>query len=364
MKLPKLTIKDAELSNCIVQGGMGAGVSGSRLASSVAREGGLGIVSSVGLDAIVFSRTGRTVDIYKAVREEIEKAKDLCGGGPIGINVMRAVYRDYGPSVRAAIDAGADVIVSGAGTPITLPCIQLPGRTALVPIVSSARSLKVILKAWERYHYRPDAVVLEGPMAGGHLGFSVSEIDNPEFALEKLLPPILDLVHGHGDFPVIVAGGIYTKEDIFRFLEMGASGVQMATRFLTTHESDASSLYKRAVVLANKEDIIVVSYPENPPASPAGLPFRTLRGSPAVTANRPAKCTKGYLLRPGVDGKLYCPAMPKNPNSSAYLCPCPELLASCDCEPTEPELYTVGSNAYRVNEILSVAELMKELRGE
>jgi nitronate monooxygenase len=364
MKLPELIVKDYCQKNPIWQGGMGAGISRARLASAVSREGGLGIISSVGLDAICLAKTGRKIDIYTAVREEIEKAKDLCGGGPIGINVMRAVYQDYEPSVRAAIDAGVDAIISGAGLPMNLPSIQLPGHTALVPIVSSFRGLRVLITAWSKCHYRPDAVVLEGPMAGGHLGFKFQELEDPEFALEKLLPPVLDLAHKNGDIPVIVAGGIFTHEDIIKFLTMGASGVQLGTRFLGTHESDASLSYKQALVAAEQEDIIVVSYPERLPASSAGLPFRTIRSSPALTANRLPKCTYGYLLRPNSEGKLYCPAMPQNPESGSFLCPCSELLASCDCDPNEPELYTVGSNAYRVKEILSVAKLMAELRGE
>jgi nitronate monooxygenase len=224
MKLPRLIIKNFSLENCIFQGGMGAGVSLHPLAGAVSKEGGLGTVSSVGLKVIVSLRDGKNVDTYTAVRIEIEKAKELSNGGPIAINVMCALVGSYEDTIRASIDAKVSAIISGAGLPLRLPGIQSPGHTALIPIISSARALEIIVKRWERVHYRPDAVVLEGPLAGGHLGFKMNEVENPEFALEKILPSVLEVAHKHGDFPVIVAGGIYTHEDIVKFLTMGAKG--------------------------------------------------------------------------------------------------------------------------------------------
>jgi len=364
MTLPELAIKDFCSDNCIFQGGMGVGVSLHPLAGAVAQEGGLGIVSSAGLRTIVSKRDGKVVDTYTAVRIELEKAKSSSGGRPIGINVMCAVVGDYEDTIRAALDAGIDAIVSGAGLPLGLPAIQPPGHTALIPIVSSTRALEIIVKRWERIHYRPDAIVLEGPEAGGHLGFKPEEVDDPAFALEKLLPAVLEVAHRHGDFPVIVAGGIYTHEDIVRFLSLGASGVQMGTRFLATNESSATDAYKQAVVDAGKDDITVVAYPDKTPASPCGLPFRILKGSPMYTTKRPALCNKGYVLQRGSDGKLSeCQAMPKSPNNQKFLCICSGLLTSAGYAPDLP-LYTVGTNAYRVDRIRSVAELMAELRGE
>jgi nitronate monooxygenase len=365
MKLPSLVVKDVRLDNCIVQGGMGVGVSLHSLAGAVAKEGGLGIISSAGLRSVVSSRDGKNVDTYTAVRSELEKTRSLAGKGAIGINVMCAIVKDYDDTIRASIDAGADVISSGAGLPLGLPGIKPPGRTALIPIVSSARALEIIIKRWERQHYRPDAVVLEGPLAGGHLGFTKREqIDDPDFALEKLLLPVLDMAHKYGSFPVIVAGGIYTHEDIIRFLRMGASGVQLGTRFLVTEESAATEAYKQAVVLAGKDDIMVVSYPDKLPASPCGLPFRVLTSSPMYRTRREAKCDKGYVLLPGRDGKLSCQAMPTSPNNQSFLCICNGLLSSAGHAPTEPPLYTVGTNAHRIDKVLPTAELMRELRGE
>lgn len=206
MSLPKLAIKNFTLKNNIFQGGLGAGFSLAPLAGAVSTEGGFGIVSSAGLRSIVSARDGKPVDTYTAVRIELERTKDLSNGKPVGINVMWALVGDYEDTIRASIDAGIDAIVSGAGLPLGLPTIKPPGHTALIPIVSSARALEIIVKRWERTDYRPDAVVLEGPLAGGHLGFKMSEIEDPKFALEKLLPPVLEVAHKHGDFPVIVAG--------------------------------------------------------------------------------------------------------------------------------------------------------------
>lgn len=365
MRLPQLVIKDFRLDNCIFQGGMGVGVSLHPLAGAVAREGGLGIVSSAGLRTIVSTRDGVKVDTYTAVRRELELAQDRAMGLPIGINVMCAVVGDYEPTIRASIDAGVSAIVSGAGLPLGLPGIQPPGHTALIPIISSARAFELIIKRWEKFGYRPDAVVLEGPMAGGHLGFKMHEVDNPEFMLENLLLPVLDMAHKYGDIPVIVAGGIYTHEDISKFLVAGASGVQMGTRFLATKESSATDAYKQAVVAAGIDDITVVSHPISGPASPCGLPFRVLTTSPIFSVDRPPKCDKGYVLQRGPDGKLTeCQATPQAANPKAFLCICNGLLASAGYAPDEPPLYTVGSNAHRVKEIQSVARLMAELRGE
>ncbi|HXX56615.1 MAG TPA: nitronate monooxygenase, partial [Thermodesulfovibrionales bacterium] len=253
--LPSLTIKGRKITLPIIQGGMGVGVSLYPLAAAVAREGGVGVVSSACLDRLLSKRNGKKVRTYEAAYEEISLARSA--GGFAGINIMGALARDYEDSVRGALDAQADVIISGAGLPLNLPAIQPPKDTALIPIVSSARALDLICRKWERLGYRPDAVVLEGPLAGGHLGFRIDHLDLEENRLENLLPPVKDMALKYGGFPVIVAGGIYTHGDIVRFLRMGADGVQMGTRFLATEESSATEEYKQAVVNAKKEDIFV-----------------------------------------------------------------------------------------------------------
>lgn len=359
--LPSLTIKGKTIPVPIIQGGMGVGVSLNPLANAVAREGGVGIVSSACLDRLLSKRTGRKLNSYEAAYEEVSLAKN--SGGVAGINIMCALGRDYSDSVKGALDAGADVIISGAGLPLTLPAIQAPKETALIPIVSSARALEIICKKWEKLGYRPDAVVLEGPLAGGHLGFKMDQIDTVENKLENLLPPVKDMAKKYGDFPIIVAGGIYTYDDIVGYLKAGAGGVQMGTRFLATEESSASSDYKSSVVAARESDIIVAY----DPGSPCGLPFRIIRQSPmyvsALSKKRAPKCDKGYVLQKDSEGKYsICPAKRSNEH---HFCICNGLLSSADYNPHEEEpLYTVGTNAYRVDKIITVRNLMQELTGK
>jgi nitronate monooxygenase len=359
--LPSLTIKGIRVPLPIVQGGMGVGVSLHPLARAVALAGGLGVLSSACLDRLVGQRVGRKLGTYEAVREEVAAAK--AAGGFSGINVMVAVQRDYEVTVRAAIDEGAHAIISGAGLPLALPDIQPPGDTALIPIVSSSRALQIICRRWERQHYRPDAVVLEGPLAGGHLGFQMDQIDLEENTLERLLPPVKEVARAHGDFPVIVAGGIFTSDDIRRFLAMGADGVQMGTRFLATEESSATDAYKQAVVQAKLEDIVVAA----DPGSPCGLPFRVLRTSPmyqsALADRRAPKCDKGYVLLKDEKGSFTrCRAKVAG---EGCFCICNGLCSSAGLAGSEEEpLYTVGTNAWRVDRILPVRELMAELADE
>ena len=361
MKLPEMKVKNFSLSNCIWQGGMGIGVSLFSLVGAVSEEGGLGIISSACLKIVVSKRDGEAVDTYTAVRIEIEKAQSASGGRPVGINVMCAIGRDYEDTIRASIDAKVSAIISGAGLPLGLPAIQPPKDTALIPIISSARALEIIVKRWERSNYRPDAVVLEGPLAGGHLGFSLKEVDDPAFALEQLLPAVLEVAYKYGNFPVIVAGGIYTHADIEKFLAMGASGVQMGTRFLATEESTATEEYKRAVVSAKEEDIVIAD-----PGSPCGLPFRVIKQSPmyvsALKSLRKPKCDKGFVLLKDSEGKYTrCSAKENNKN---FFCICNGLLSSAGYNPKEEPIYTVGTNASRVDKILSVKALMEELTGK
>ena len=359
--LPQLTIKGLTLKIPIVQGGMGVGVSLYPLARAVAVVGGLGIVSSACLDRVVTKRDNEKMDAYQAAYHEVTLAK--AHGGFAGINIMCALAKDYEASVRGALDAKADAIISGAGLPMGLPGIQDPKDTALIPIVSSSRALELICKKWEKLGYRPDAVVLEGPLAGGHLGFKIDQVNLESNKLENLLPPVLDMAKKYGDFPIIVAGGIYTNADIRRFLDMGAKGVQMGTRFLATEESSASEEYKKAVVASKDEDIIVAT----DPGSPCGLPFRVIKQSPmyvsALSHLRKPKCDKGYVLLKDAEGKYTkCPAKESNEH---HFCICNGLLSSAGYNRDKEEpLFTVGTNASRVNSIVPVKSLMDELAGK
>lgn len=355
-----LKIKNKEIRIPVIQGGMGIGVSLYKLASAVAREGGMGVISSAALDRILTKRYSKKFDTYSAVRKEIELAKHYGQGGKVGINIMVALQKDYEPSVLAAIDAGVDAIISGGGLPLSLPSIKKPKDTALIPIVSSPRSLDIICKKWEKQGYRPDACVLEGPLAGGHLGFKVEDIDKEENKLENLLPAVKEVAQKYGDFPVITAGGIFDRKDIDNIMKIGADGVQMGTRFLVTEESGASMEYKQAVVDAKRENIIVAYRP----GSPCGFPFRIIKNSPmyisALTRNRRPKCNMGYVLMKDSEGKLTkCNAKEENYQS---FCICNGLLSSAGYNPEiEEPLYTVGVVAEKINKIETVSEIFKEI---
>ncbi|NTW22447.1 nitronate monooxygenase [Candidatus Falkowbacteria bacterium] len=359
---PALNIKNCQASFPLIQGGMGVGVSLAPLAAAVANEGGIGIISSACLDRLVSRRTGQKLDSYQAMIEEVALARRLCTGGLIGVNIMFALQRDFEASVRGAIDVGADLIICGAGLPLNLPAIKNPGRTALVPIVSSARALELICKKWEKLGYRPDAAVLEGPLAGGHLGFKIETVDDPNNRLEVLLPQVLETAHQFGDFPIIAAGGIFDRSDIMSCLDQGAAGVQMGTRFLVAVESSATLDYKLAAIKATTEDLVVAT----DPGSPCGLPFRLISSSTmyqqALSGRCQPLCDKGYVLQRDKDGHFtQCPA---KIDANRHFCICNGLLNSAGYQ-DDPRgsLYTVGTNAYRLEKIEPVHIIMNQLKG-
>lgn len=275
MIMKKLNIGNLLISVPIIQGGMGVGISLSGLASAVANEGGVGVISSAGLGLLYRNMSKDYIQAsIMGLKEELRKAREKTKG-VIGVNVMVAMS-NFADMVKTAIAEKADIIFSGAGLPLNLPSfLQKDSVTKLVPIVSSARAAKVIAEKWHNlYNYLPDAFVVEGPKAGGHLGFKDEQINDEHFSLEHILPEVIaevkDLeVHYGKDIPVIVAGGIYTGEDIKRFMDMGAAGVQMGTRFVTTDECDASDIFKQTYIEAKQEDIQIIK-------SPVGMPGRAI----------------------------------------------------------------------------------------
>ncbi|MEK7181397.1 MAG: nitronate monooxygenase [Patescibacteria group bacterium] len=361
IEIPKVAIRGLDSGVILIQGGMGACISLSPLAGAVASRGGVGTVSFVGLDWVVKRRTGRTVSHHEAARLEIGEARRLSGNrGAIAINCMVLIEKTYIPSIEGAIEGGVNAIVAGAGLPLTLPEIVGSAKVALIPIVSSARALKIICQRWNRYGRMPDAVVLEGPLAGGHLGFRAEDIPKPEFRLENLFGPVKKVAEENGNFPVIVAGGIYSREDIVWWTNAGADGVQIGTRFAATHESGASEEFKLAIVAAREEDIEVAVNP----GSPSGMPFRVIRTSPgyiqALAHGRPLRCDKQLLLHKGKDGRQTCLAL----EGYDAFCICNALASAAGVNNTSDlPIYTVGTNAARVDRILSVNELMDELVG-
>jgi len=380
MRLEKtLKLKGMNPRLPIIQGGMGVGISLCELASAVGREEGIGTVSSAGLDQLVARRFGQErIDTAKATEIEISVTKET--GGVAAINIMCALVSSYEKSVEGAIRGGVNMIISGAGLPLNLPTLakNVTGTNDheinLVPIISSARALSLICKKWERQGYRPDAVVLEGPKAGGHIGWKYQQVIEAEGRFleeydlfERLLDPVLDVANDHGGIPVIVAGGIYTHEDILYALERGATGVQMGTRFAVTNESGGSEEFKQTIIDAEKDDIILATEDWG---SPCKLPFRYIRTSRLAQKEKKGDCfciCTTLMAATGTDNsdklgsKEYpkgCPEryvlLPKEFRKQGEVCP------ATGCADYTP-LVSSGSEGYRVNRVLTTQELMHEL---
>lgn len=283
--LPPLQIGIHTVPHPIVQGGMGIRISGARLAAAVANAGGIGIISGVGLgwnspyyDDSEPSPKRRHEQLFEANRlaliDELKLARQLSPNGVIGVNVMMAA-RDWAELVATAASHGANVIVAGAGLPLPLPAHTADHpEVALVPVISSVRAATVILKRWQRQYGRvPDGFVVENPkQAGGHLGATAEEMDSPIYAMERVIPELVTHLRQAVDqpVPVLAAGGVWDRADIDRMLALGASGVQIGTRFITTVECDADERYKQFHLQAKPEDVVLVT-------SPVGLPGRALR---------------------------------------------------------------------------------------
>ncbi len=355
-KMPTLRIGTLEAVIPIVQGAMGVGISLSDLASAVANAGGIGVIATPGIGQFEpdYDKNPREAN-KRALQKEIRKAKAKTDG-LIGVNVMVALS-NFDDLVQCSVDEGVNVVFLGAGLPLglpeTLPLDRLGElATKFVPIVSSARAAKILCRSWQkRYNYAPDAVVVEGPLAGGHLGFKKEQIDDPDYALEKILPGVVDAVKPfEGQFnksiPVIAAGGIYTGADIHRFMELGAQGVQMGTRFVATHECDASIKFKEAYLSCKKEDITII-------ASPVGLPGRAIRGEflqrISEGVKEKFKCSWKCLRSCDFKNVPYCIAL---------------ALTNAKKGNLKEGFAFAGTNAYRVDAIISVKELIGKLAEE
>jgi nitronate monooxygenase len=347
-----LKIGNLVIPTPIIQGGMGVGISLSGLASAVANEGGIGVISAAGLGML---KPGGSKNFLEnniiELKNEIRKARNL-SSGVIGVNIMVALT-NYSDLVKTAIDEGIDIIFSGAGLPLDLPKYLTPGSgTKLVPIVSSARAASLLCNKWmNNYDCLPDAVVVEGPKAGGHLGFKTDQLFDENFALEKLLPEVLDVIaqfelkHNKA-IPVIAAGGIYCGADISDFLDLGASGVQMGTRFVTTHECDASDAFKQAYINAKKEDVKIIK-------SPVGMPGRAINSTflEDVEAGKrhPKTCPVNCIHTCDIKTAPYCIMA---------------SLTSAHRGNFNRGYAFAGSNVWRTDKIISVTELMNTLKME
>ncbi|OAV73036.1 Nitronate monooxygenase [Bacteroidales bacterium Barb6] len=349
MNMKSFYIGNKEIKLPIIQGGMGVGVSLSRLASAVANEGGIGVISVAGLGLFYKQSPDYLKNCIWGLREEVRKTREKTQG-VIGVNIMVALS-NFSDMVRTSIEEKVDVIFAGAGLPFDMPShLTKDSITKLVPIVSSARAAKIICAKWlANYNYLPDALVVEGPKAGGHLGFKREQIEDSDYALENLIPEVVSVAQSYHDvkhIPVIAAGGISTGEDIARFLKLGASAVQMGTIFVPTEECDASDIFKQEYVNSHEQDIQIIE-------SPVGMPGRAIAGE---------------FIRNVQDGR-------EKPRSCSFHC-----IKTCDYEKSPyciiKALYNaakgnmkkgyafVGANAYLTEKISSVHEVVAKLKDE
>lgn len=347
MDIKPLIIGNLTAKLPIIQGGMGVGVSLSSLSSAVAREGGIGIISAAqpGFNEDDFETNTKSANI-RALKREIKNAKSMSNGGIIGVNIMVAMnnYEDF---VKASVESNADVIISGAGLPTNLPQFVKGSNTKIAPIVSSARAAKIMCRMWqERYDYLPDFIVVEGPKAGGHLGFKMDELNNhQEESLAEIIPEVIAVAEGYKEekvIPVIAAGGIYTGNDIAKFLKLGADGVQMATRFICTEECDADIKFKEAFLNCSEDDIKIIK-------SPVGMPGRAVHNKflqdveeGKVKVNKCFGCVKKC-----------------NPKTTPY-CITRALINAVKGD-TDHGLIFTGTNGYKNEKIMKVHDLINEL---
>ena len=349
MKIPKLNISGLIAEIPIMQGAMGIGVSGPKLAAAVAKEGGIGVLSGVniGYDEPDFTNNPLKANL-RALKSQIAQARQLAPKGILGINLMVAMNH-YNEMARAAVEEGIDLIISGAGLPISLPDFVKGFKTRVAPIVSSSKAAKVILQYWDKHYGRTaDMVIVEGPEAGGHLGFSAEILNGPN------KPSVIDIVKDvietvkpfqekfKVNIPVIAAGGIYTGTDIADCLKAGASGVQMATRFVATDECDADIRFKEEYIAAAEDDIIIIE-------SPVGMPGRALNNKFIKKLN---ECGKE------ITGCFQC-LKGCNPKIAPY-CISTALINAVKGNVDEGLIF-VGSSSYKIDKILSVKTLIEEL---
>lgn len=352
MKLKPLVIGDLKARIPVIQGGMGVGISLSGLAGAVAACGGVGVISTaqIGYRSPEFEKHPIESNL-KAIAQEIAKARELARGGVLGVNIMVAT-RQYGEYVKAAVKAGVDLVISGAGLPTALPEFVKNSRTKIAPIVSTVKSANVICRLWDRKYQRiPDLVVIEGPRAGGHLGFHEEQLEYfTEERYEEEIKGILRVVKSYGEkyekeIPVVVAGGIYDRKDLEHVLSLGADGVQMGTRFVTTYECDASDAYKQAYIQAGKEDIRIVK-------SPVGMPGRAIQNAFLEHTGE----SQGHV------GKCFQCLERCNPAKIPY-CITQALIHAAEGK-TEEGLLFCGDNAWRADKIEHVDAIMRELSEE
>lgn len=335
----------------IIQGGMGIGISLSGLASAVANMGGIGVISAVGIGFINKKSKNHRQNHIEAIRNEIRKAREQ-SMGIIGVNIM-TVLTNFSDMVKTSIEEGIDIIFSGSGLPLDLPkYLEGKFKTKLVPIVSSARAASIICNKWQQnYNYLPDAFVVEGPKAGGHLGFKANEIFNEDNNLEKIVSKVLEVTKEikekyKKEIPVIAAGGIFSGKDVFEIIKKGASAVQLGTRFVATNECDAAPEFKEAFISAKDEDIQIIK-------SPVGLPGRTIfnkfLNDVKEGRKKPVSCHYNCIKTCNPKTCMYCIA---------------DALISAYKGKLENGFAFSGTTAGKIKKITSVSQVFKDLKNE
>lgn len=341
----------------IIQGGMGVGVSWDQLAGTVSNEGALGVISTVGTGYFDYPKylggenlkvpSKENCNSKDALFEIFRRARLICENKPLAVNIMH-VLSGYKQNVIDSCEAGADIIICGAGLAVDLPNLtkNYPD-VALIPIVSSPRALKILAKKWARFGKIPDAIIVEGPLSGGHQGVKKEDCFLPENQLEVVVPKVIEESKKYGSIPIIAAGGIWDNSDINKFLDMGCSGVQMGTRFVATQECDTSDMHK-AILVACKEDHI------------------SLKGSPAKFPSRSISTNLHRLIEYNKAPKIVCKSdcvspceRGKEARNVGYCIA--DRLGDALLGKEETGLFFTGSNGYRVNKIISVKELLNEL---
>ena len=350
---PVLKIDDLTAPRAILQGGMSVGISLACLSAAVANEGGIGIIGTagIGMQEPDFARNYAKAN-ERALRKEIQKARNATKG-IIGVNILVALS-DYGDLVRIAVEEGVDIVLLGAGLPLKSPAeFDFKNfrdiKTKIFPIVSSDRAAQIIMQYWAKsYDYIPDGIVVEGPLAGGHLGFKKEHLKDPAYSLEKILPGVISVAETFRkeykkDIPVIAAGGIFTGADIYNVMKMGVQGVQMATRFIATAECDASDTFKQAIIDCREEDLVIID-------SPVGMPGRAVRNKFLIDVlsgiNKPFNCPWKCLRTCDFRKAPYCIAL---------------ALTKAKEGKFEDGFAFAGANAYRVDKMTTVKELIDSL---
>lgn len=352
MEIKPLKIGDLIAKVPIVQGGMGVGISLSKLAGAVALNGGIGVLSGVemGFKEPDYYKDKKSANI-RALKHHIRRAKEISKGGIIGINIM-AVLNNFEEIVVESVREKIDIIFSGAGLPLNLPEFTKGSSTKVAPIVSSDRAAKLICKTWDkRYGVIPDAIVVEGPLAGGHLGFSREEISDESKQLENLIPEVLEAIKPFEEkygrsIPIIAAGGIRNGSDIAELFKLGASGAQLGSRFAATEECDADELFKNCYVDITEEDITLID-------SPVGLVGRAINDKFIEEAKmgnkKPIKCITNCLKPCKPDEVSYCIA---------------NALINAEKGNLNSGFVFAGANSYLIDKIVPVKDLMEELINE